>query len=129
MWRPAKYFDVDPTIVRLLFVASLILGGSGILIYIVLWIVLPQASTTTQKLEMRGKSPTIKQMEQLIRENVPDVKKKMQQEGWGRKLIQFPFLIIRGVLAFLQQVLRKAVPIVLDWSGNCHSVGACHCRS
>ncbi len=39
----AAFFNIDPVIVRLLFVASVILYGSGILFYLVLWIVIPQA--------------------------------------------------------------------------------------
>ena len=38
----AKYFDIDPTIVRVLFVVSIFLGGGGILAYIILWIVVPE---------------------------------------------------------------------------------------
>jgi phage shock protein C len=38
----AEYFDIDPTIVRVLFVISLFLGGSGVIAYIVLWIVVPE---------------------------------------------------------------------------------------
>jgi phage shock protein C len=38
----AEYFDIDPVIVRLLFVLAVIFGGSGILAYIILWIVIPQ---------------------------------------------------------------------------------------
>jgi len=37
----AQYFNVDPTIVRLLWVIITIMGGAGILAYIVLWIVMP----------------------------------------------------------------------------------------
>lgn len=36
-----KYFNVDPTIVRLLFLLLLFLGGSAIPLYIVLWIIVP----------------------------------------------------------------------------------------
>ena len=36
-----KYFSVDPTIVRLVFLLLLILGGSGFLLYLILWIVVP----------------------------------------------------------------------------------------
>lgn len=39
----AEYFDIDPIIVRLLFVIITIAGGSGVLIYIILWIALPPA--------------------------------------------------------------------------------------
>lgn len=38
----ADYFNVDVSIVRLIFVLTLILKGSGTLIYIILWIVLPK---------------------------------------------------------------------------------------
>ena len=38
----AEYFDIDVSIVRLVFVLSLLLKGGGGLIYIVLWIVLPK---------------------------------------------------------------------------------------
>lgn len=37
----AKYFNIDPIIVRILFVALVLAGASGILIYIILWIALP----------------------------------------------------------------------------------------
>ena len=39
----ADYFDIDPTIVRILFVLLALFGGGflGILIYIVLWIIMP----------------------------------------------------------------------------------------
>lgn len=38
----ADFFGMDPTIVRLLFILLVIFGGSGILIYVILWIILPE---------------------------------------------------------------------------------------
>ena len=37
-----EYFEIDPTLVRIIFIVSLFLGGSGILAYIILWIVVPE---------------------------------------------------------------------------------------
>ena len=37
----ATYFDVDPTVIRLIFLLAALLGGHGILIYLVLLIVMP----------------------------------------------------------------------------------------
>ncbi len=37
-----EYFDVDSTLIRILFVVSLFFGGFGILAYIILWIVVPE---------------------------------------------------------------------------------------
>ncbi len=39
----AEYLNLDPTIVRLIFVLMALLGGHGILVYLILWIVIPPA--------------------------------------------------------------------------------------
>jgi phage shock protein C len=39
----ADYFDVDRTVVRLCWLLAVLFAGTGILAYIVLWIILPQA--------------------------------------------------------------------------------------
>ena len=39
----ADYFDLDPTIIRVVWILLVICGGTGILAYVVLWIVLPLA--------------------------------------------------------------------------------------
>lgn len=38
----ARYFNIDPAIVRLLFVLAVALGGASPLVYVVLWIVMPE---------------------------------------------------------------------------------------
>jgi phage shock protein C len=46
----AEYLDVDPTLVRLFFVAlTLLSGGQGLLIYIVLMLVVPEQPKEQQK--------------------------------------------------------------------------------
>lgn len=52
----AHYFNVDPVIIRVLWVVFVLLGGSGFLIYIIAWIAIPPARTTSEKLQMRGES-------------------------------------------------------------------------
>jgi phage shock protein PspC (stress-responsive transcriptional regulator) len=38
------YFDVDPVLFRLLFVVSIFFGGAGLLIYLVMWILVPESA-------------------------------------------------------------------------------------
>jgi phage shock protein PspC (stress-responsive transcriptional regulator) len=38
----SQYFNTDPTLIRVLFVVVAVLGGSGLLIYLLLWIVIPE---------------------------------------------------------------------------------------
>ncbi len=37
-----EYFDMDPTFIRLLWIVFTLAGGSGILAYIIAWIIIPQ---------------------------------------------------------------------------------------
>jgi phage shock protein PspC (stress-responsive transcriptional regulator) len=39
----ADYFDLDPTIVRVVWLLAIFFAGTGLLVYIILWIVLPIA--------------------------------------------------------------------------------------
>jgi phage shock protein PspC (stress-responsive transcriptional regulator) len=41
----ADYFDLDPTIVRVVWLLAIFFAGTGFLVYIILWIVLPLAPT------------------------------------------------------------------------------------
>ena len=41
----ADYFDIDPTLVRALWILFTSLGGSGVLAYIILWVIMPEAGT------------------------------------------------------------------------------------
>lgn len=37
----AKYFDVDPTLIRLVAILLVIFGGTGLLAYLIAWIIIP----------------------------------------------------------------------------------------
>lgn len=37
-----EFFDIDPTIVRAVFAVSILFGGLGLAIYIVLWLLMPE---------------------------------------------------------------------------------------
>ncbi len=43
----ADYFDIDPTIVRVVWLIAIFCGGLGFLLYVILWIVLPLAPANT----------------------------------------------------------------------------------
>lgn len=41
-----EYFNIDPTIVRLAWIAFAFMGGSGILAYLIAWVVIPEQGST-----------------------------------------------------------------------------------
>ena len=47
----AQYFELDPTIIRVLFVLLSVFAGGGILVYIILWLIIPQEPDTTEPAE------------------------------------------------------------------------------
>jgi len=38
----ADYFDVDPSLVRLIFILAIFLGGAGLVVYLVAWLIVPE---------------------------------------------------------------------------------------
>ncbi|MFA9405478.1 MAG: PspC domain-containing protein [Anaerolineales bacterium] len=37
-----EYFNIDPIIVRLIFVAFALVAGGGLLLYLIMWLLIPQ---------------------------------------------------------------------------------------
>jgi len=68
------YFNIDLVIMRLIFALSFFLiGPFNLLMYFILWIAVPKALTTGQKLEMRGMEATVSNIERSIKEEVNEV--------------------------------------------------------
>ena len=42
-----EYFDIDPTLIRILWVTLLFMAGGGLVAYLIAWIVIPNASQLT----------------------------------------------------------------------------------
>jgi phage shock protein PspC (stress-responsive transcriptional regulator) len=63
----ADYLDVDTTIIRLIFVLFAFLGGGGVWIYIVLWIIMPERPAASDVVIDAGEAPAANQ-EKLLEE-------------------------------------------------------------
>ncbi len=64
----ASYFNIDPIIPRIVFVLITLAGGWGILVYIILWVITPEAKTGAEKLEMKGSKVNISTLEESHKE-------------------------------------------------------------
>ena len=53
-------------------------GGTGVVAYIILWIAMPAAKTTSEKLEMRGEPVTISNIEKKVREEIETLSEKLK---------------------------------------------------
>jgi phage shock protein C len=106
----AEYFDIDPTIVRIIFVAGLFMGA-GFLAYIILWIVVPEEPYGIDNVEQ----PDLKQ-ENANKQttNDPNAQAKSDHKS-NRPHIFGAILIILGVLLLLDNFVRFHVfwPLLL----------------
>lgn len=92
----AHYFNLDVTIVRIIFILLTILGGSGILIYLVLLFVAPEARTTSDKMQMRGQHVNL----ETIKEHFLNLKNEIKEGARSGKFKKsFNQTVNRGVKA------------------------------
>ena len=76
----AAYWRMDPTLVRVIFIILAVFGMAGILIYLILWILLPEAHTVAQKLEMRGEPVNFSSIRDFFAEEFENVKRSFRKK-------------------------------------------------
>jgi phage shock protein PspC (stress-responsive transcriptional regulator) len=93
----AAYLGTDPLWMRIAFILLVIFGvGSPILIYLVLWILIPQASTAAERLMMQGEPVTVDNLKRSFEEGAERVKQGAER------------------------VAREADELGRRWSGDAH---------
>ena len=74
------YFSIDAIWIRLFWIASILLGfGTPILVYILLWILIPEALTTSEKLKMNREPVNISNIEKKIKEELENASNKIKE--------------------------------------------------
>lgn len=115
------YLNVDPLWLRLLFLLLFFGFGTGILLYIILWIVLPEAKTTAEKLEMRGEDVNIDNIERSIREEAENLKQRAtkfgkkaraEAEGTGERIKNMAEQVAELILAIIRTGLKVVLGII-----------------
>ncbi|OCB70694.1 hypothetical protein B0A79_13205 [Flavobacterium piscis] len=77
------YFGIDAVWIKIIFLIFVFAGfGTGILAYFVLWIVTPEAVTTSEKLEMTGEPVTISNIEKKVREEIENLSYKFKNADY-----------------------------------------------
>ena len=135
----AAYFGIDTIWVRIGFIILTLLWGTGILMYIILALIIPEAKTTTEKMAMRGQPITIAGIVDTMKQEFTEEKNKERiekikhlttdasdsihnvfekqgpkLESTFKRIIRFPFEIIINVLRF---ITNKIFPIIIRIGG------------
>ena len=78
------YFGIDKAILRVVLLIMVFAGGTGVVAYIILWIAMPAAKTTSEKLEMRGEPVTISNIEKKVREEIDTLSEKLKSTDFDK---------------------------------------------
>lgn len=73
----ANYLNIDVVIVRAIFVIMFLTVGFGIPLYIILWIIIPRAKSSIDRLRMRGRPITV----ESVRNEVEDAAQNISRGG------------------------------------------------
>lgn len=110
------FFKIDPTVIRIIFIFITLFGGSGGLLYLILWLIIPSEKKD-------------KEAQYIIRKNAKEIKEEAQEiikkgKNYSQKqegrLILGVILIILGIMFLLEnfnifhlEQLFKLWPLVL----------------
>lgn len=114
----ASYFDLDPVIIRLLFVLGLFMGG-GVLVYIILWAIIPEAKTTAEKLQMKGEAVNAENIKKTIQQEFENLKSTIEKvdasnhKNKVKSMFQSIATFIFSLITYLLKFIGKFLGIIL----------------
>lgn len=101
----AVYLGIDEVWLRGAFAISFFIFGSGLLLYIVLWIIVPEAKTASEKLQMKGNHIDVQNIEREIRSAGSTLKRTANDLGNGMTSLAKAIAILIGIFILLIFVL------------------------
>lgn len=124
------YLGIDPLWIRLLWIFLTIGSGGGfILIYGLLWILIPEAASTAQKLDMRGEAINISNIERKVKEGFEDVAEKVKSVDYEKVGNQVKsggktfFDTLGDIVLFFFKIIAKFIGIILIIVGAATIIG------
>lgn len=105
----------DPIFLRLIFLIAFFGFGTGFLLYIILWVVIPEAKTASDKLHMRGEPINVSNIEKTITEEFDDIKKSLKSDKASKSGGIFKNLLMNIVrlLVNLIMIFAKILGVIL----------------
>ena len=101
----SHYLGWDPIWLRGIFIGFVLAGFAGIPLYIILWILIPSAKTTTEKLKMKGRKINVENISKSIKDEMDGVKSSFQKMGSKAE-------------AETERLRKKSIPRFIDSLGS-----------
>lgn len=109
------YFNIDPVWIRIALLLLFFLKGFGLLIYLILWAVVPAARTTAQKLQMKGRPVTVENIQDSVKREFNKVKDNFSRysESESYRKAQNTIAEVFRVLGNIFMVFLKIILILI----------------
>ena len=95
-----EYFNIDPVIVRILFIVLSLGGGAGVLIYFLIVLIIPEKNTSSTK---------------KIQNSKTDIEEEVQRGNWIRSLLGI-FIILFGLSFLFDQIFYPNPFRMINWN-------------
>jgi phage shock protein PspC (stress-responsive transcriptional regulator) len=97
----AAYMGIDVILIRIAFIALSFASGAGVLLYILIWLLAPEAKTPSERLHMQGKAVTVDTLKEMVdRADIAGASERASRNfgrGLGKALETF-FRVIAGII-------------------------------
>jgi phage shock protein PspC (stress-responsive transcriptional regulator) len=128
----SHYLRMDVSILRILAVLTIFLGGSGLIAYLILWISIPKAFTRSEKMAMKGEAVNLQGFKRNFEEELSNLKENFRSAGdqmrpFVKHSGSFIAEFVEVLGAFMQgagKTLFKFIAILIMISGSLMMVAA-----
>lgn len=117
----AKYFNIDSSLVRIIFVLLTLSGGTGMLIYLILWLVIPKEDGLERMVDREEKmeefATEVKdKAKSMAKEINIDMKVKKMKEQIKKPNKRINILGVAMVLVGVVTIWNQISPFAIDWN-------------
>jgi phage shock protein PspC (stress-responsive transcriptional regulator) len=118
----ANYFNIDVVWIRIALLILTFFAGLNIIFYIILWIAIPEAKTTAEKLAMKGEKADINNISKAVKEEAEQLKKRFEKYGDELKNKaynnrDFPRNAVEKIVDFISDVVMNIGSVLLKIIG------------
>lgn len=114
----ASYFHINTLWVRIAFIAATpITAGIAVVAYILGWILLPEATSAADMLEMEGKPVNIGNIEEKIKHEFKDISNRFNEMNYSPYLERIT-RFFNSVIIFILNIIKKLIRIVAVTTGS-----------
>ncbi len=111
-----SYFDIDPIWLRVGFLFAFFTFGTGLILYLILWAIIPEAKTPSERLEMKGENVTIDNIEKTVREEFNRFRKDFdggKVANTARSAAQGATRVVGGAIGVGVKIFLRVLGLVL----------------